>query len=85
MSELVDISDAVFDLVDIVAKSLGYEYVALRQCGQSCRSYACVLRCSGCAEYLKMKTADGQLETLELDMPSCNGKSLLPMYCDFAR
>lgn len=85
MSELVDTADDVFGLVDIVAKSLGYEYVALRTCSQSGRSYACVLRCSGCADYLKTKTADGQLEILELDMPSCDGKSLLPMYCDFAR
>lgn len=85
MSEFVDIADAVFDLVDMVAKSLGYEYVTLQTYGKDSRRCACVFRCARCYDYLKMKTADGRLEIVELDVPSSNGKIPLSMYYGFAR
>ena len=70
--------DDVFEFVDIVAKSLGYKYVSLQSCSRSSRRCVCVFRRGECSDYLKMKTADGQLVVVELDMPSSTGKT--PLY-----
>ena len=84
-------ADAVRELLVKLAKSLGYEYVTLYEHLVSYgrdgrRRCTCVFRCSGCADCLKTKTADGHLEIAELDMPSSsNGKAPAPLHCAFAK
>ena len=86
----MDETDAVLELVDILARRLGYDYVTLSSCGQGYRRCVCAFRRSECFDHLKIKTADGQLKTLKLDMPNdsngSNGKIfLLHMYYVLAR
>ena len=81
----MDETDVALELVDLVAKSLGYEYAILVPHGRDSRRCACVFRCGGCSDILKMKTADGQLEIAELDMPSSNGKIPVPLHYGFAK
>ena len=83
-------ADAVRELLVKLAKSLGYEYVTLYEhlvsCGRDGRRCACVFRCSGCADCLKAKAADGHLEVAYLDMPSSSdGKAPAPLHCAFAK